>query len=68
MYKNPCKMGVKWYNLISIRYYISKDYITNAQMQGGKNESNSRRAIEAWILQKREWIVKEIGKGIRDIG
>ena len=38
MYKNPCKMGVKWYNPVSVRYYISKDYITNAQMQGGKRE------------------------------
>ncbi len=47
MYKNPCKMGVKWYNPISIRYYISKGYIANAQMQGGKNESNSRHPVEA---------------------
>jgi hypothetical protein len=29
-------MGVKWYNPVSLRYYISKDYITNTQMQGGK--------------------------------
>ncbi len=55
-------MGVKWYNPIVIRYYISKDYNTNAQLQGGEMREICDNQLRFEFYQSNSKMSKKLEK------